>query len=363
MLEIIFIIAFALYFIQTFIFIVGIRKKFPVLTDEHLPSVTIIVAARNEEKNIIDCLNSLKLLEYPESKIEIIMVDDNSTDGTAQLIKEFVKDDDRFKYLLADKSFGTVKGKARAIANGIEQSKNEIIMTTDADCSVNPKWVYSMAKYFQDDVAIVCGYTSQSSEKLFSTIQSADFMYLLGVAAGAMNLGKPLSCIGNNMAYRKSVYNQIGGYEAIPFSVTEDFQLLMTVHKLKSYKVIYPLDPGNLVVSKPCPDIKSLFWQKKRWAVGGMNSEIAGFSVMASAFVLHGFIIFGLPVATSSMIALMVSKVMLDYLLLKPIFKKYSLNLGLKNFLAFELYFIFYVFLLPFTLLFGTKIKWKGREY
>ena len=363
MFEIIFTAALVFYFVQTFIFIIGIKKKYTKLNDDKLPSISVVVAARNEEENIIDCLKSLEGLIYPEEKIEILIVDDNSTDATGELVNQFVEGKSEFKSLRVEKKHPRLSGKAGAIAYALNHAKGEVIITTDADCVVSPTWAKTLASHYNDGVAMVCGYTTQYNFSSFTGMQEVDFIYLLGVAAGAMNLGKPLSCIGNNMSFRKSVYDEVGGYESIPFSVTEDFKLLMTIHDLKKYKIIYPLDSGGLVYSKPCEDLKSLYWQKKRWGVGGLDSDLAGFSVMAAAFVTHIAILlipfFYSPIA----LYLLLLKIAVDYFFLYPLFKKLKLEFKIKNFISFEIYLLIYVLVLPLLVIFNRKVKWKGREY
>ena len=252
MFELIFLIIVSLYFIQSIIFTIGASKKYKRLSDDKLPSVSVIVAARNEENYIGECLASLNNLIYPQNKIEMIVVDDHSTDSTGTIIDKFINDKPLFKKIIPEKQIGKVKGKANAIANAIEIAKGDIILTTDADCEVSPTWAKTIASYFIDNVAMVCGYTNQKAKNAFGGMQDFDFIYLLTVAAGTMNLGKPLSAIGNNMSYRKDVYDEVGGYAAIPFSVTEDFKLLMAIHDLKKYQLIYPIDKEALVTSKPC---------------------------------------------------------------------------------------------------------------
>ena len=265
MFEIIFLIIAGLYFIQSFIFLAGATKRFKKLSEDKLPAVSIVVAARNEENNILSCMESLDRLIYPEGKLEVILINDNSTDSTLEKIEKFIEGKPRFKCITTKKIIGNLKGKTNALANGLELAKGEIILTTDADCNVSPIWAKSIASYYQKDVAMVCGYTSQESYNAFSGMQSLDFLYLLTVAGGAMNFNVPLSCIGNNMSYRKSVYDEIGGYEKIPFSVTEDFKLLKTIFNLKKYKIIYPLESEAHVISKPCENLNQLYWQRSRW--------------------------------------------------------------------------------------------------
>ena len=244
------------------------------MEETDLPGVSVIVAARNEEKNILRCLESLDKLIYPEGKLEIILVDDQSTDNTGRIIDEFISDKKIFRKIISKKETEKLKGKTNALANGLEVANNEIIMTTDADCEVKPTWVKRTASYYFNNVGMVNGVTTQTAFDHFSGMQSLDFIYLLIVASSTINLGNPISCIGNNMSYRKEAYDEVGGYENLPFSVTEDFNLMMAIHRLEKYKIIFPVDKDTLVTSLPCPDIKSLLHQKKRWAVGGLGCSV-----------------------------------------------------------------------------------------
>ncbi len=363
MLEIIFIIIFSLYFIQLVLFTIGASKSFPKRAGHDLPSATVVVAARNEEKNIGECLKALDKLIYPKDKLEIIVINDHSTDKTDEIINDFIKDKPNFKKIIPSKQIGKVKGKANAIANALEIAKGEIILTTDADCVVSPTWAKTIASYYTKDVAMVCGYTNQKADTVFEGMQDVDFIYLLAVASGAMNLGKPLSAIGNNMSYRKDVYFEVGGYEAIPFSVTEDFKLLMAIHNLKKYKIIYPTDADALVTSAPCPDAKTLYWQKKRWGVGGLDSDLAGFTAMATAWLTHLGILLAPFLVPQVAVYLIGFKFISDYFFLYGVYRKLNLKLSIKYFLVFEIYFIFYVLVLPILLIFTKKVNWKGRKY
>ncbi|MBI9070098.1 MAG: glycosyltransferase [Melioribacteraceae bacterium] len=363
MFEIVFLIALIFYFTVLVIFSIGASKKFNRLDGNKLPLASVIVAARNEELNILDCLDSLNKLEYPEGKLEVIIIDDHSTDKTYSIITEFIHDKPIFKVVQPAKEIGSLRGKANAIANGIEIASGEIILTTDADCSVSKTWAKTIASYFKDDVAMVCGYTNQFSKNIFEGAQSIDFIHLLTVAAGTMNLGKPISAIGNNMSYRKSVYQEVGGYEALEFSVTEDFNLLMAIHKLKKYKIIYPLDIGGLVTSKPMEDIKSLYWQKKRWSVGGLKSDIAGFSVMLLAYAPQICLLLSPFYFSKEVLYLIFFKLIIDFTFLKPIHSRLELQFSIKHFLGFQIYYFLYVLIMPPLVFLNRKVEWKGRKY
>ena len=151
MFETLFLIFVGLYFIQSVIFMIGASKKFPQISEPNFPIVSVIVAARNEEENIHRCLVSLDKQIYPDGKLEIIIVDDHSNDSTGKIIDEFIAGKNRFKKIVTNKQIGHLKGKTNALANAIEISKGEVILTTDADCEASPEWVYTTASYYQKE--------------------------------------------------------------------------------------------------------------------------------------------------------------------------------------------------------------------
>lgn len=364
MLEIIFLILVSGYFIISATLVIGAKKIYLQLTEEQLPSVSVVVAARNEAKNILSCLESLNKLIYPENKIEIIIVDDASTDGTGSIIKDFVKDKPVFKTLRLDENqSGKLRGKVRAMAEGIKISSGEIILTTDADCVVNPLWAKTITSYYVGNVGVVNGFTSQTVKGLFSGMQAIDFIYLLFITAGTINLGKPVSCIGNNMSFRKKAYEETGGFENLPFSVTEDFLLLNSIHKLKKYEVIYPLNQNSVVISKPASSPGELFNQKKRWAVGGIDTPPIGIGLMLWSFLTNLFLLITPFFFSEVWLYLVFFKVIIDFFVLMPVHQKLGLQKNLKYFPVFQIYYILYVVFLPLTLIFSRKVFWKGREY
>lgn len=364
MFEIIFLILVSGYFILSTALIVGAKKSFPRVEENKLPNISIIVAARNEGKNILSCLESLNKLIYPVNKIEIFIVDDASTDNTAEIVSNFIQGKEKFRLLKLEESVSDIlRGKIRAMSAGIKVSSGEIILTTDADCTVNPLWAKTIASYYQDDVALVNGFTSQNVDGAFSGMQAIDFIYLLFISSGTINLGKPISCIGNNMSFRKKAYNETGGYENLPFSVTEDFLLLNAVDKLKKYKLIYPLDKNSLVISKPASSIRELFSQKKRWAVGGIDTPPLGLALMLWSFLTNLFLLLTPIFFSTVWIYLAIFKISIDFFVLLPVHQKLGLQKNLKYFLMFEIYYIIYVLVLPFMVLLNKKVKWKDRVY
>lgn len=361
--ELIFLIILSGYFIQSVIFVIGAKKRFPKISEDKLPSATVIVAARDEEDKILRCLNSLGRLEYPEDKLEVIIVDDRSKDRTGIIIDEFILSHKNFKKIVPDEPKGEMVGKVNALATAIKQAEGEIILTTDADCEVKPLWVKTIASYYQDDVGMVDSYTTQVADKPFNGMQAIDFIYLLLVAGGTINLKAPITCIGNNMSFRKKAYDEIGGYESLPFSVTEDFTLLRAIYKLGKYKILFPLEKDALITSIPCPDIKSLYHQKKRWSIGGLGVPARGFLIMFWGFVTHVLMLLTPFFYSPVWLYLIFFKIAMDFFVLYPVHVKLGIEKNLKYFWAFQIYYILYVVALPFIVLLNRKVIWKGREY
>ncbi len=363
MFEIIFLILLCGYLAQTVLFLIGTKQQFPRLPEEELPNVSVIVAARNEEKNIIECLQSLNALDYPDGKLEIIIIDDKSTDATGKLIAQFVAGKPQFRHIESSKEIGFLKGKTNALANGLSIATGEVILTTDADCTVVPAWAKTLASYYTKDVAMVNGFTHQKVSGPWTGMQNLDFLYLLTVASGTINLKVPLSCIGNNMSYLKKAYDEVGGYQSLPFSVTEDFNLLMAIKNLKKYKIIFPFDKAALVESLPCPDMKSLFHQKKRWGVGGLKVPLIGFIGMGTSWLTHLCFILAVFHFSATIGWLIFTKILLDFWLLVLVSRDLGIASSVKYFWAFEIYYFAYVLLLPFVVLPDRQVTWKDRIY
>jgi cellulose synthase/poly-beta-1,6-N-acetylglucosamine synthase-like glycosyltransferase len=228
---------------------------------------------------------------------------------------------------------------------------------------VNPLWAKTIASYYVGNVGVVNGFTSQTVKDSFCGMQAIDFIYLLFIAAGTINLGKPVSCIGNNMSFRKKAYEETGGFENLPFSVTEDFLLLNSIHKINKYKVIYPLNKDSLVISEPASNFSELFNQKKRWAVGGSDAPPLGLLLMGWALLTNLFLLMTPFFFSTAWLYLAFFKIVIDYFVLMPVHQRLGLQKNLKYFPVFEIYYITYVLVLPFVILFNKKVKWKDRVY
>ncbi|HET7152311.1 MAG TPA: glycosyltransferase, partial [Candidatus Kapabacteria bacterium] len=231
------------YWIRSLVFYIGARRaanptKVQGNTAE-LPAITVVVAARNEEKTIARCIHSLAALDYPADKLEIILMNDGSVDNTATIISSLLTSYPAIKYFDVQEENSHLRGKTAALAQAFDMAKGEIFISTDADCAVPPQWLKEVASYFDAKTGIVGGFTLQEYSSLFSAVQSLDWAYLLTHASSGAGLGTPIGCIGNNLAIRREAYESMGGYRNIPFSVTEDFALLKAVCKTERWEYKY----------------------------------------------------------------------------------------------------------------------------
>ncbi len=243
----------------------------------HQPKVSVVVAAKDEEKHLPACLDSLVKLVYPHELFEIIIVNDQSNDSTPLIIDNASKKFIGVKRVDAAES-DMLHGKANALSQGIDKTTGEFIFLTDADCVVPPSWITETLKYFDEDTGIVGGVTLISkSDKSIYGIQAIDWDFLLTVGAGAATFRMPVACLGNNLVFRKKAYNEIGGYRKIKFSVTEDFALFKAITSSGKWSYRYPMDKLTLVKTLPVESLKEVFSQRKRWGTGGKDTGLFGF--------------------------------------------------------------------------------------
>jgi cellulose synthase/poly-beta-1,6-N-acetylglucosamine synthase-like glycosyltransferase len=358
-------IPFVFYLGFSLLFRYGLNRKYPKIQSPHLP-VTVIVSARNEAKNILDCLQSLANLDYPKNLLEIIVVNDRSEDETEEIITKFIDRKSCFKYFKIKEVIPELSGKASAIAQAIRQSQGEIIFITDADCVVPQNWIKKSIPHFTDQVGMVAGFTLLDfSCRFYNKIQNLDWAYLLSVAAGAAGLGIPLTCMGNNFAFRRSAYEQVGGYLGVGFSVTEDFALLKAISQHTNWKIQFSINPECLVKTKPMKNWRDFFNQRKRWAVGGQSVHIFG-KILIGINVLTNFSLIGSIIFVHNYIFILTSLLILlisDLILLSTSMKQLHAKLHLKYLPFYRIFFIFYSTVLLFNLLFNRKVTWKDIQY
>lgn len=233
-------------------------------SDSGLPIVSIIIPARNEEKNLGRCLDSLMQLDYPKDRIEVIVVDDDSEDSTATIAAAYP-----ITLLRNKPKTGSIAFKKQAIATGITAAKGELVFTTDADCTVKPNWVKTMVAALQANKAfMVTGPVRMVPDKTFlSRFQSLDFAILQGITAASVQSGLHDMSSGANLAYNRQTFLDVNGFEGIDDIASGDDMLLM--QKISGQypgKVCYCFSEDAIVDTGTEPTWKAFLRQRIRWA-------------------------------------------------------------------------------------------------
>ena len=202
----------------------------------------MVVPVRNESPYIASCLDRLLSQTYPSDYYEVIVVDDGSTDGTSEILEEYKRRYPRVQVLQASQGFSGITGKQNPLARGVRSSSGEVILHTDADCTVPLTWIEEVVTHFGEDVGLVTGFAlpphSRQGLGIFDAIRSADLLLLETVAAGFIGLGRPLSCFAKNIAYRRSAYEAIGGFEHMGFKPNEDRILIHRLHRNRDWRSV-----------------------------------------------------------------------------------------------------------------------------
>ncbi len=364
MLLLLLILSALLYLLELLFFRIGLARADAFAPRSgYEPAVSVIVAARNEEESLGDCLASLYNLDYPADKLELIIVDDGSTDRTPEIIASFVAHNPQLRSVTTAAPVGNLRGKTNAVARGIEISGGEILMFTDADCTVPPEWVRETVRSFDDRTGIVGGFTLLGAARAMEGMQTLDWIFLFAIASAAAGWNLPLTAVGTNLSVRRRAYDASGGYRAIPFSVTEDYALVQAILRRTDYGIRYPLNPRCVVRSRACAGWGQLYRQKQRWSVGGLDMVPRGFVAMAIGWAAKACVLAGLlggAAVPALLLFLLLAAGELAFIA-HPL-RRFKAFRFLRYYPAFQLYFFVYVLVLPAVAYLSRKVVWKERE-
>jgi len=235
--------------------------------------ISVIIAARNEEKNITSLLQSLQDQQYPKELYEVIIIDDHSTDTTWPLLQAYHFDRMQVKTLqlkdYLEESNSITAYKKKAIETGINAAIGKLIVTTDADCRFNPRWLQTIAAFYEANDAkfIAAPVTFYNQQSLLSVFQTLDFLTLQGITAASVYKRFHSMCNGANLAYERSAFYEVNGFNNIDNIASGDDMLLMhKIFKLYPDKVFYLKNRGAIVTTEPAVSWKQFFHQRIRWA-------------------------------------------------------------------------------------------------
>lgn len=251
--------------------------------------VSILVPARNEEENIGRTLEALVQQDHPRDRMEIIVIDDASTDDTVRIVEGFRQRDARISLLRLPGDVGPRPSRKRgrkpeALAAGIAAATFDVIVTTDADCLAPVTWVRTLTSLLRNEVVYVVGPVLEDKGSTFFTqFRALEVLGLVGITGGRIGIGSPVNGHGGNTAFFKEVYVRAGGFDFN--AVKSDEENLMhevMFHRLGS--VDFAAAPEATVRTFSPPTFASYWNQRMRW--GSMHGRFRNRIILVELFLL-----------------------------------------------------------------------------
>ena len=353
-----------LYGFQISKYRIGWNKIKTEFRQEFTPKVSIVIAMRNEESEIKRLITTLKKQMYPTDSLEIILVNDHSTDATLALLKQAEMDNLQI-INMPEGEFG----KKNAIAKAVHLAKGEIILASDADCNFTPNWVRTMAGYFANEqIQLVSGPVSFYKQKgIFQSLQSLEFASLIGSGAGAIGMENAIFCNGANMAYRKAIFLEVNDFKDDKAVSGDDVFLLHSVKAKYPKAIAFAKNEDAIVITEGVQTINGFINQRKRW-----TAKSSGYKDWASIYTsflvlftnLIGVFLIGLFLFDTNYLNYLIYyfglKFLADLYLLLPVLSFFKRKDLVKWILPFEFIYSFYIVLIV-ILSFTNTFEWKGR--
>lgn len=286
-------------------YISGRKYKPKLFSDKELPTVTVAIPAYNEENSIEDTIKSILKSDYPKDKLEILVIDNNSTDNTLKLAKKFEKFGVK---VLQEKK----KGKGHALNLAIKKSTGEIFFSMDADTFVEPHSVKEMARHFKnkDVMCVSPAIVVYKPKTILQLIQHAEYLFGLFLRKAFSSVNALHITPGAFSAYRKSFFKKHGGYEV--GNITEDLELALRIQTNGYLIANCPEAPAYTIAPKK---FHALTKQRMRWYTGLMKNTWKYRRIINPKYGDLG--IFVIPIAW---ISIFFSVFVVTYLAIKTLF-------------------------------------------
>jgi biofilm PGA synthesis N-glycosyltransferase PgaC len=328
--------------------------------------ISVIIPARDEEKNIGRLLQALQEQIYPSALFEIIVVDDHSTDATAAVVQRYstVK-------LLQLKEDGINSYKKKAIETGIATATGQLIITTDADCLPSRDWLKTMAAFKEEKgaVFIAAPVVIDCNSSVLQIFQAMDFLVLQGITGAAVYKNQLSMCNGANLAYEKNSFKKVNDFDGIDNIASGDDMLLM--HKIwKEYpgKVHYLKSKEAIVSTQPMKTWKDFFNQRIRWASKAKHYGDKRIILVLSLVYLFNLSFLALAIAGFAcyhywlyLAGLWLAKTIIEFPFVYSVSSFFNKQFMMKYFFFFQPLHIFYTIASGLFGQFG-KYEWKGRR-
>jgi cellulose synthase/poly-beta-1,6-N-acetylglucosamine synthase-like glycosyltransferase len=330
--------------------------------------LSVIIPARNEERNIARLLHALAVQTYPTNFFEVIVVDDFSTDNTGNIVKSTGLSN---VILVQPGTSPGSSSKKKAIEAGIAKAKGELIITTDADCLPPKQWLETINNFYISTgaVFIAAPVKFHHNSSFLQLFQSLDFLTLQGITAASVAADFHSMCNGANLAYTKEAFQAVNGFAGIDKVASGDDMLLM--HKIGQQfpgKVRYLKSKNTIVTTQPMLSWKDFFMQRKRWASKTLVYDDYRIIAVLGFVYLFNCLFIALVVASFVnsyywwyVASFWILKTCIEVPFLQSVATFYNEKPLVKYLFPFQPVHIFYTVFVGLTSQFG-KYEWKGRK-
>jgi cellulose synthase/poly-beta-1,6-N-acetylglucosamine synthase-like glycosyltransferase len=339
----------------------GVRQVRDQGSNPGQPSVSVIIPARNEAGNLGSCIKSLQQQTYPAHLFDITIVDDGSLDETASITQKL-----NVRYLLSATIPEGWSPKKAALSLGIQNSSGEIVLTTDADCTVAPGWIETLVRYFEPDVGAVVSWVDiQESDSLLSKLEVLDVWSFQIVGAAAIGHGRPFLANGANWGYRRKLFEQVDGFSGIESLASGDDDLLLQkMARHTGWRTAFADTCAGRVTTRASVSLRAFFMQRLRWASKTKRYPLSVIILEAFIFFYNGSLLL-LPLLSfkaPSWLLFLLVKFICD----ASLFCYAGVNLNLKKhwpvFLLAQWWQVLYTVLVGLFAWRG-RFVWKDRHY
>ncbi len=265
-------IAFLALYITVFFLLVFLSKrdamlKMPEQRKGWEPTISVVIPAYNESDMVGKCIESVATADYPQEKLEIIVVDDGSPDDTHEIAQSYAKKYPNVKVFRKEN-----QGNAAYTKNyGIERAGGEIIATLDADSYIERDTIRKMLPHFEsDDVAAVTAAVKVDRPKNFlERLQQVEYLYTIFSRRVLVFLESVQVTPGPFSMFRGWIFRKIGMFD--PANILEDQEMAMRIQQ-HNYKIRSSLD-ANVYTEVP-QGFWGLLRQRTRWHRGGLKNAV-----------------------------------------------------------------------------------------
>ncbi len=363
MLSIILFVLILLFLSLNLLFYTSIKKSFLHRTSQSIEQkISVVIAAKNEEKNISNLINALSKQNYNKDYYEVIIVDDSSSDNTFNIANELTLSNKNFTIIKAETK--NLPGKKGALAKGIKKANYNFILITDADCLPQQEWIRISSEKFSEGYDFIFGvasfYNGNSFINNLSCLENIRSSILTFTAA---IIGIPYSAAARNFGFKKSSFEKIKGYSNTTETLSGDDDLLLREAVKNKMKIGFITDNESFVYSKTKRTLREYLNQKARHTQTSLHyltqhKLFLGFWHLLNLFFLFSPILFSV---NSIFLSLFIIKIITDVVIVFNLQKYFGYNFKLVKIFYLQIAYEIFLIINFVNSLFG-KSDWKELQ-